>query len=251
MNPTSTKQVLSQVSADSFELTELINITRDIAELNAAYLAISVSVIIFLGGIFYLFNVKPLQDKLQKQEEDIEKERKDNKHKLKKLRQSVSAFKSEALSQIATLKETTLQDLQQKNEELDTKIQKIEMNAESQIKTLKFDSNLTELMQIWERHHFWKLGSLVVSENSLRSLIEYLEKSFKYGIAFSDPALLVRNIKDVLNVISKEIADDEGLVVRKQLYDNLIKAISYEQYFTNEQREEVKSLAEQVLLSKL
>ena len=48
---------------------DLINLSRDIAQLNLGYLGISVAILGVLGGVFVYFNIKPLQEKLSKQED--------------------------------------------------------------------------------------------------------------------------------------------------------------------------------------
>jgi len=248
MNPTSTNELISKVPADSFELIEFINLTHDVAQLNAAYLTISVSIILFLGGVFYFFNFKPLQDKLQKQEEKIENERRENKSQLKKLRRSVTAFKNEAMTQIKSSKEVLLTEFKQKNEEIDKRVKQIEDEAKGQIQNLEQKARLTELMDLWEKHHFWQLGSLSVPDNSLRVLIDYLEKCFEYDIALSDTDLLIKNIKDVLKKISESRKDAELNVPRTKMYENLVKAVSHDQYFSEVQKEDITKMAAEVLL---
>lgn len=60
----------------SNSLIDLMNLTHDAIYLNAVYLGISVSAILVLAGIlfgvFYFFNLKPLQDKIIKQEDKID-----------------------------------------------------------------------------------------------------------------------------------------------------------------------------------
>ena len=59
---------------------DLINLSRDLAQLNLGYLGISVAILGVLGGAFVYFNIKPLQEKLNKQEEvinELKKEAKD------------------------------------------------------------------------------------------------------------------------------------------------------------------------------
>jgi len=50
---------------------DLINLSKDIAQLNLGYLGISVAILGILGGVFYYFNIKPLKDALDKQEKTI------------------------------------------------------------------------------------------------------------------------------------------------------------------------------------
>lgn len=50
---------------------DLINLSKDIAQLNLGYLGISVAILGVLGGVFIYFNIKPLKDALDKQEKTI------------------------------------------------------------------------------------------------------------------------------------------------------------------------------------
>lgn len=59
------------VSTTVVNITDLINLSKDIAQLNLGYLGISVTILAILGGVFYLFQLKPLKDILNKQGETI------------------------------------------------------------------------------------------------------------------------------------------------------------------------------------
>ena len=56
---------------------DLINLSKDIAELNLGYLGISVAILGVLGGVFVYFNIRPLHEKLSKQEEALNNLRKE------------------------------------------------------------------------------------------------------------------------------------------------------------------------------
>jgi hypothetical protein len=53
-------------------LIDLVGISKDIAQLNIGYLGISVAILGVLGGVFVYFNIKPLKDSLDKQENKID-----------------------------------------------------------------------------------------------------------------------------------------------------------------------------------
>jgi len=62
-------------------LQTLVDMTSHLANLNLGYLGICVTILIFIGGFIYFVNVKPLKDKLDKQEEiltGLKKEVSDN-----------------------------------------------------------------------------------------------------------------------------------------------------------------------------
>lgn len=74
-------------------LIDLMNLTHDAISLNAVYLGISVSAILVLAGIlfgvFYFFNLKPLQDKITKQEDKIDALKKETEQVLKSVEQKI------------------------------------------------------------------------------------------------------------------------------------------------------------------
>ena len=59
------------VSTSTINAIDLINFSKDIAQLNMGYLGISVAILGVLGGLFVYFNIKPLKDALDKQENTI------------------------------------------------------------------------------------------------------------------------------------------------------------------------------------
>ncbi|HAS80560.1 TPA: hypothetical protein DCS02_00805 [Candidatus Nomurabacteria bacterium] len=71
----------------SNSLVDLMNLTHDAISLNAVYLGISVSAILVLAGIllgvFYFFNLKPLQEKITKQDDKMESQEKETTRVLK------------------------------------------------------------------------------------------------------------------------------------------------------------------------
>lgn len=72
---------METIPTNSISFIDLINFTHDIASLNAVYLGISVSAILVLAGlllgVFYFFNLKPLQEKITKQEDKIDTQKKE------------------------------------------------------------------------------------------------------------------------------------------------------------------------------
>ena len=56
---------------------DLMNLSKDLAQLNLGYLGISVTILALLGGVFVYFNIKPLKDSLEKQEATIKDLKKD------------------------------------------------------------------------------------------------------------------------------------------------------------------------------
>lgn len=250
MSPTSSIQNISMVSADSFELIEFIQLTHDVAALNATYLTISVSIILFLGGVFYIFNFKPLQDKLQKQEENIEKDRTENKHQLKKLRKSVKAFKDEAIRQIESTKEALSEEFRSKSSGLEKQMLAIEEKANNEVESIKKETQKNKLESIWSQHYIWSMGSLTVAVNQLTTLIEYLELSNKYKVYVVAGVTCYREIIDALECVKKEYDKYKTLYPDAQrLYDELISAVENTDNFDVNQKKTIQVTAEKILIS--
>lgn len=60
------------MATNTIVIPEIINLISNLATLNLGYLGIAVTILVFLGGAFYLFNFKPLKDNLEKQEKTID-----------------------------------------------------------------------------------------------------------------------------------------------------------------------------------
>jgi hypothetical protein len=65
-------------------------------------------------------------------------------------------------------------------------------------------ANLLELKSIWNEHYMWKKGSYSVNLNALRSLIEYLEKTIKYGELYVPISMCLESLLDMLEIIENE-----------------------------------------------
>ena len=59
------------INSSSVNLSDIINLSKDIAQLNLGYLGVSVTILLILGGIFVYFNFGPIKETLKKQEKDI------------------------------------------------------------------------------------------------------------------------------------------------------------------------------------
>jgi|GEM_PF-3288235 F0F1-type ATP synthase membrane subunit b/b' len=60
------------IATSTISVIDLINLSKDVAQLNLGYLGVSVAILGVLGGVFIYFNIKPLKDTLDKQEKTIE-----------------------------------------------------------------------------------------------------------------------------------------------------------------------------------
>ncbi len=67
-NATST---LNYITTEALSSKDLFDVVTTLANINLGYLGVSVAILGVLGGVFVYFNIKPLQEKLGKQEEVI------------------------------------------------------------------------------------------------------------------------------------------------------------------------------------
>ena len=124
------------MATTTISITEIANLIENLATLNLGYLGIAVTILIFLGGAFYLFNFKPLKDAFERQEKtltDLEKEVKENLASSKKeIREELNIFKDEQVKTISNI-------FEQKSDKLLSDIQTKIANFEKEF-IQKFDS---------------------------------------------------------------------------------------------------------------
>ncbi|MCH7883171.1 hypothetical protein IIA95_02025 [Patescibacteria group bacterium] len=143
---------METLSTSSVSLIDLINLTHDVASLNAVYLGISMSAVLVLAGIlfgvFYFFNLKPLQEKIIKQEDKLEAQKKEVNQVLKstedKIGKSLEVFKKshgndvnelirknnekntlETKNQIASIEKTLIEKIESVSEKKNIKLKEI------------------------------------------------------------------------------------------------------------------------------
>ncbi|MCK5084146.1 MAG: hypothetical protein KAQ64_00635 [Candidatus Pacebacteria bacterium] len=83
---------MEMASTTTISAIELINLSKDIAQLNLGYLGISVAILTVLGGVFIYFNIKPLKDTLNKQEKTIDDLRKEADKLLDELKNNLKKY---------------------------------------------------------------------------------------------------------------------------------------------------------------
>ena len=137
---------METLSVSNVNVMDLINISKDIAQLNLGYLGISIGILGVLGGIFIYFNVKPIKDALTKQEQVVEEMKKEVSLLLEESKnQSEELIESFAVIQSQEIVEK-LQQQQEKNDlEIENKtkeatssiLDKVELISEDKDKKLK------------------------------------------------------------------------------------------------------------------
>lgn len=207
------------ISTTSVSAIDLINMSQGIAQLNLGYLGISVAILGVLGGVFIYFNVKPLKDTLDKQEDTINDLRKEA-HSLltesgiqtEKTLNDFKVSQSELLS-------VSLQQ-QKENTELETKnkIQEMERSLVEKIESVSDskDEKLKELILSETTNRIAVLEKTSISANAL------LKADFDKKLLSLDQLIsgLKSNIKDVQR-------DVKELKVYKYSKENKMGAIIY------------------------
>lgn len=59
-------------STNVISAIDLINLSKDLAQINLGYLSIAITILVILSGVFVYFNISPIKDALNKQEEKID-----------------------------------------------------------------------------------------------------------------------------------------------------------------------------------
>lgn len=188
------------VSPDVF-----INLTDKVVTYNLLYLGISVSVIISLGVMFYIFNFRPLLDKIEKQETNFKTFRKEigkeldskidsqdrsSNTKSDELRKEIRISRQESQDRILDF----YVDAQKKNEELSKKIdskiaieiadakkiiEELKLEIKEKMSTLEDRSQELELSVYLNKYWMWDRTG--VPTNALTSLVEYINLSLDYN----------------------------------------------------------------------
>lgn len=151
------------------QLVDIVNLSRDIAQLNLGYLGISVAILGGLGGVFVYFNIRPLQDRLNKQEEVINKLRDEADNLLGKSALQTQSFLDDfAQKQGSSLSSELGQRDKNLNLEFSGKIQATESNLQAKLDSIVAAKSLS-LKEILLSETGNKI---LVLESSLKSEIE-------------------------------------------------------------------------------
>ncbi|MFA6353574.1 MAG: hypothetical protein WCW93_01440 [Candidatus Paceibacterota bacterium] len=145
---------------DQVSALTLINLSKDIAQLNLGYLGISVAILGVLGVVFVYFNLNPLKETLSKQEKKIE---------------DLKTEAHDLLNQSKEQSEKTLDDFKINQSNMVTSIfkqQKNEIDLETKNKIQESYTILLEKIESISEDKDTKLKEIIISEanNSLANL---------------------------------------------------------------------------------
>ncbi len=164
--------------------------TNGLAALNAQYLAICVSILAIAAGFIYLINIKPLGEKLDKQQERLIKMEKE-------IGENLFSSKQEIRGQLEDFKVSQTGDItllvNQKNENLKSELEKkfAELSNELGAKMRESEKSLLEKIASQENEIvLLKLSTMELQAHKYHTegkmggilyLIELLENELKYG----------------------------------------------------------------------
>ncbi|MCX6754282.1 MAG: hypothetical protein NTU81_00430 [Candidatus Nomurabacteria bacterium] len=176
---------------DQVSVLTLVNLSKDIAQLNLGYLGISVAILGVLGGVFIYFNIKPLKEALDKQEikiDDLKKEAHD------------------LLDQSKEQSDKTLEEF--KSNQLDTldkifKQQKNEIDLETKNKIQESQNILSDKIENISEDKDKKIKEIILSETN--NNISKLDK---------DLTLNINTLKEGVSTEIKSLNSDLKLKIK-------------------------------------
>ena len=136
---------METISASHITLMDLASLTQGMASINATYLTISVTIVLALGAAFYFFNLKPLEEKIAKQEEALSLEKKANADKLEHLTAGVLETQKNVVAQIKELRDELEKTISEKVTSAEKRVESIENLARKEIDAMKDNANCIEL----------------------------------------------------------------------------------------------------------
>lgn len=193
--------MVSTTSTAIISVIDLVNLYKDLAQLNLGYLSISVAIL----GVFFYFNTKPLKDSLEKQDAAIKE--------IKKNAQEVIDFsKKEVKEKLENFEEHQTKEILSL---LNQESKNISLQVENQVTA--FDRDITEKVDKVAEQKYSKLREIVLSE--IKSQVGVLEKDLLVKIN-SDKSVLEKEnslIKTSVNVVKQNLKDIERRIKELEL----------------------------------
>lgn len=174
------------ITTTTISALDLINLSKDVAGLNAVYLGISVAIL----GIFIYFNFKSLKDSLDKQEKTINDLKQEADKLLNKAKEqsdnSLENFKTSQLKEIAgSLEEQfkkTILEIENNSSKLEKsffeKIETISENKNIKLKEIILSDTINKI-SITEKSLQEKITSLETSSGLIKQHIKNIDRKIK------------------------------------------------------------------------
>ena len=152
-------------------IIEIIGLIENLATLNLGYLGIAVTILLFLGGAFYLFNFKPLKDALGRQEKiltDLGKE----------VNENLSSSKKEIRDDLELFKKAQVEESYNFSKQRDDKLL-----ADIQTKIVSFENEFTQKFNSFVEEKDANLKTIILAEVSNK--VRDIEKTLSSTISIS------------------------------------------------------------------
>ena len=188
--------------------------------ISLSYLACCVTIILIIGGIFYIININPLKERIEKIEDNLKKEFKEMVNDQEKKNEEINnqtsleieSTRQSLLEDIEYLRIKTEKDSEELNKKTEDTINDALKDSKNKIKVLESEIGkkledldkkykLLEFLIDWDRHYVWETSGIYI--NAFNSLMSCLEKAIaaKYNIWFT---LILDEINITLDKIDKK-----------------------------------------------
>lgn len=208
-------QFISSTPPNNIEINDatlLQSLLNQLITSNFGYLGICVTIILFAGGFFYLFNLKPLQTSIEKQEEKIESIKKEVRIEVEGMS---SGFRDLVLEQTRELRisigntasriDSLTKDTEARTNNAEKKINEFVNKANQELKVLKNQYQDSEVQRLWNATYTWE--SLNVPMNVLDTMVECMEKAIEYKRTYLNEIWLDK-LEGVLEGLGVKLMDD-------------------------------------------
>lgn len=200
-------------------------LVKDIATLNLTYLGICVTIILFAGGLFYVFNFRPFQKSLEKHEERFASLDKEINQRIDSMRTELIGLTTAQNSELRSTIDRASAEVDYLKTEAIEKIGEAEkiinnfiVKATEEFEQLREEHRLAELQSIWANHYMW--GGQGVHANALAALIKYMKRAMSYHITYLTD-LWIKRLQTVLEDLKSYHGDDA-----KEMQDDLANLLS-------------------------
>lgn len=150
------------LATTTISVIELVNLTQGIATLNLGYLGLCVTIILFVGGFFYVFNFKPLQESIKKQESQLEGLKKEIELKIENMNTGFVNFVSTQTTELRAIIDLVAKETNSIKKDAFDKINNAEKQfsaftakAEQELSGLRREYQVAELNNLWYQQYIW------------------------------------------------------------------------------------------------
>lgn len=171
---------------------EVIDLINNLATLNLGYLGIAVTILVFFGGAFYLFNFKPIKDNLEKQERIINELKKE-------IEKNIISFKEKMEKDFDNFKNVQNDEISNLVTQRDEKLL-----SDIQTKIVTFEKDFTENFNSFADKKDVDLKVIILAETSGK--IQILEKNI-ISLASKVKAENEKESSNVMRIISSLQSD--------------------------------------------